>query len=145
MEASPFAKGKGVFTCGATAASLLACMNFTGGKVGCMQSADQKLVMFKSTLRFTGAADAQPWPIKVELADGTICTPMAHDQGHHIAGRNGWLGCGPNFQLLTQPGGKYQYFKTSAPQWTAQSVPYNAIVQPKTVQVKAIWFVEGAL
>ncbi len=143
MEASPFAKGKGVFTCGATAASLLACMNFTGGKVGCMQSADQKLVMFNSTLRYTGAASGNPWPIKAVLADGTVCTPMSHDQGHHIDDRTGWLGCGTNSELLTQKGGKYQYFNTSGPQWTAESVPLNGIAQPKIVKVKEIWFVEG--
>lgn len=143
MEASPYAKSKGVFTCGATAATLLACLNFTGGKVGCMQGSDQKLVMFTSNLRYTGAADPNPWPIKVVLADGTVCSPMSHDQGRHIDDRNGWLGCGKDFQLLTIPGGKYQYFNTKAPQWTAQSVPYNGVAAPKTVQVKQIWFVDG--
>lgn len=142
-SASPFAKGSGVFTCGPIAASLIACWNFDGGKVGCMQNDQQKLVMFTSPVTYTGAPQSEPSPMRVTLADGRTCTPVAHDHGRHYQDRNGWLECGTDTVLLHGDDLKYGYFHTGQAQWTADAVPSEGLDPPTPVKVREIWFVQG--
>lgn len=147
-SASGFAKGRGVFTCGPTAGSLLACWSFpTLGKIGCIQdSADlHKLTMFTSTISYSGAPEPNPMPLRATLADGTRCNAILHDQAQHWNNRQGWLYCTDGRLLLTggsDPGG--DYFDTSKPTWTADAVPQNAVVAPTKVAVRSVTWAYGA-
>lgn len=147
-EASPFAKGNGVFTCGPNAASLLACWTFPAGKVGCIQGTEQlgrKLVTFASDIRYTGAAEPNPAPLAVELTDGTTCSTVGHDSANHWQGRNGWLYCTNGRMLLAKGDGTTSgYFDKSDPVWTAESVPQNGNVAPTVVRVASATYAQGS-
>lgn len=147
-EASPFAKGNGVFTCGPNAASLLACWTFPAGKVGCIQGTEQlgrKLVTFASDIRYTGAAEPNPAPLAVELTDGTTCSTVGHDSANHWQGRNGWLYCTNGRMLLAKGDGTTSgYFDKSNPVWTAESVPQKGNVAPTVVRVASATYAQGS-
>lgn len=147
-DASPFAKGSGVFTCGPNAANLLACWTFPAGKVGCIQGTEQlgrKLVTFTSNLRYSGAAEPNPAPIAVELSDGVVCSTVGHDSAHHWQGRNGWLYCTDGRMLLAKGDGTTSgYFDTSKPMWTAQAVPQQGTVAPTVVEVASATYAKGS-
>lgn len=147
-DASPFAKGRGVFTCGPNAANLLACWTFPAGKVGCIQGTGQlgrKLVTFASDIRYTGAAEPNPAPLAVELTDGTTCSTVGHDSANHWQGRNGWLYCTNGRMLLAKGDGTTSgYFDKSNPVWTADSVPQNGNVAPTVVRVASATYAQGS-
>lgn len=147
-QASPFAKGTGVFTCGPNAASLLACWNFPNNKVGCIQGTQQlgrKLVTFTANLSYSGAPEPNPAPLQVKLTDGAVCSTVGHDSANHWQGKNGWLYCGDGRMLLAKGDGTTSgYFDKSAALWTAQAVPQEGVVAPKTVSVASITYAQGS-
>lgn len=147
-DASPFAKGKGVFTCGPNAANLLACWTFPANKVGCIQGTEQlgrKLVTFTANLSYTGAGEPNPAPIQVELTDGTVCSTVGHDSANHWQGRNGWLYCKDGRMLLAKGEGTTSgYFDKTTGLWTAQAVPQQGVVAPKTVTVASATYAQGS-
>lgn len=143
-DPSPVAVGRNVFTCGPTAAALLACWTFPGDKIGCVRDADRTIYMFTSKRTYSGAQVAEPSPIAVRLSDGTMCSMAMHDHGQHWQGRQGWLHCRDGRMLLTQGNdGDGSYFDKTNPAWTADAVPQQGVVAPKRVTVASVTFARG--
>lgn len=129
------------FTCGATAASLLACQKESGGNVLCIQDWDsRKAVRFRSDITsITTSGGPQPTPLQVVLDNGVTCSTMSHDQAQHYGGRHSWLYCGENGVLLLPDGDTSgSYFDKSTAHWTAQYSVNNAA--PTTVGVAQAFF-----
>lgn len=121
---SPFGEGPDYFTCGPTAAGLIAC-HATDGETLCVRNhADKQAVRFRSP-EADGFSAPPPEdgasPVGAVLADGTTCNMVAHDHMPHAEGRSSWLHCEDGESaLLTLEEGSMEYFDTTVQPWTAE-------------------------
>lgn len=104
---SPYSEQPEVFTCGATADSLLACMIEDGDTTVCITDPLERTAMRFDSPTAREALDAglgsegEPIPMTVELEDGALCATVAHDHDTHWNGRFSWYRCDDGSELLT--------------------------------------------
>lgn len=104
---SPYSEQTEVFTCGATADSLLACMFEEGDTAVCITDPLERTALRFDSPTARDALDtgleveAEPIPLTVELEDGALCATVAHDQDTHWGGRFSWYRCDDGSELLT--------------------------------------------
>ncbi|WP_106505638.1 hypothetical protein [Brachybacterium timonense] len=121
---SPFGDGPDYFTCGPTAAGLIAC-HANGGETLCVRNhADKQAVRFRSP-EADGFSAPPPEdgasPVGAVLEDGTTCNLVAHDHMPHAEGRSSWLHCEDGESaLLTLEEGSMEYFDTTEQPWKAE-------------------------
>ena len=124
ISPSPFGDGPDYFTCGPTAAGLIAC-HATGGETLCVRNhADKQAVRFRSP-EADGFSAPPPEdgasPVGAVLEDGTTCNMVAHDHMPHAEGRSSWLHCEDGESaLLTLEEDSMEYFDTTQQPWTAE-------------------------
>lgn len=104
---SQFSTQDDVYTCGATAASALACLDDESGETAtCIANGQDRIAIHfphepidpsKVTER-----EADAIPLYVELADGTTCGVLSHDQAQHWDNMFSWYGCSDDSELLTK-------------------------------------------
>lgn len=124
ISPSAYGKGPDYFTCGPTAASLIAC-RATDGEALCVQNhADKRAVRFRSPEADGFSAPAPEdgaSPVGAVLEDGTTCSLVSHDHMPHAEGRSSWLHCdGGESALLTLDEDSMEYFDTTTQPWTAE-------------------------
>lgn len=104
---SPYSEQDDVFTCGATADSLLACMIEEGDTTVCITNPLERTAMRFDSPTARDALDAglevegEPIPMTVELADGALCATVSHDHDTHWDGKFSWYRCEDRSELLT--------------------------------------------
>jgi len=104
---SPYSEQEDVFTCGATADSLLACMIEDGDTAVCITNPLERTAMRFDSPTARDALDAglevegEPIPMTVELADGALCATVSHDHDTHWDGEFSWYRCDDGSELLT--------------------------------------------
>ena len=104
---SPYSEQDDVFTCGATADSLLACMIEEGDTTVCITNPLERTAMRFDSPTARDALDAglevegEPIPMTVELTDGALCTTVSHDHDTHWDGKFSWYRCEDGSELLT--------------------------------------------
>lgn len=102
--ASSFTDRNGYFSCGPTAASLLACQSRGSGAL-CIQNADDRkavLISGPGVAGYAGRSIAGPIPFRARLKSGTTCSVASHDHGTHWRDRFSWYRCGDGSELLTR-------------------------------------------
>ena len=122
--ASPYSESDEVFSCGATADSLIACALQKDETVMCISDPlGRRAQRFQSPAAAAQKGEApeqeqQQIPLIAELPDGALCTAAAHDQGQHYDGQFSWYYCDDGSELLT-PDEIGATFDRGAP-WTVQ-------------------------
>lgn len=134
------------FTCGPSVANLMACKYISADQALCISGPETKeAVRFMTNKKKIVASSGGPGPLRVTLTNGTVCTAMSHDQGHHYENRMSWLYCGYSGVLLlpknydtSGSGGQNPYFDKSKPLWTAQLSENEG--KPTTVGVASVTY-----
>lgn len=104
---SQFSTQDDVYTCGATAASALACLDDESGETAtCIANGQDRIAIHFPHKPIDPSEvterEADAIPLYVELADGTTCGVLAHDQAQHWNGMFSWYGCSDDSELLTE-------------------------------------------
>ncbi|QOK23958.1 hypothetical protein IGS73_06170 [Janibacter indicus] len=104
---SQFSTQDDVYTCGATASSALACLDDEGGDTAtCIANGQDRIAIHFPHEPIDPSEvterEAEAIPLYVELADGTMCGVLAHDQAQHWDGMFSWYGCSDASELLTE-------------------------------------------
>lgn len=142
---SPFSDNPDVFSCGATADSAVACILDVDQMVQCVVSADSKKAIFFESPTVAGGAkpedEAEPTPIRLELADGTSCSPAAHAGTETHDGKAAWYGCEDGSELLADiEEGISSTVDTSSDVWTVERIVDGG--DPETTAVRSAFFAE---
>ncbi len=142
---SPYANNPDVFSCGATADSAVACILDVDQMVQCVVSADSKKAIFFESPAVAGGAkpedEAEPTPIRLELTDGTSCSPAAHTGTETHDGKAAWYGCEDGSELLADiEEGISSTVDTSSDVWTVERIVDGG--DPETTAVRSAFFAE---
>lgn len=142
---SPFSDNPDVFSCGATADSAVACILDVDQMVQCVVSADSKKAIFFESPAVAGGAkpedEAESTPIRLELADGTSCSPAAHAGTETHDGKAAWYGCEDGSELLADiEEGISSTVDTSSDVWTVERIVDGG--DPETTAVRSAFFAE---
>ncbi|PMC75443.1 hypothetical protein [Brachybacterium sp. UMB0905] len=142
---SPFSDNPDVFSCGATADSAVACVLDVDQMVQCVESADSKKAIFFESSAVAGGAkpedEAEPTPIRLELTDGTSCSPAAHAGMETHDGKAAWYGCEDGSELLADiEEGISSTVNTSSDVWTVERIVDGG--DPETTAVRSAFFAE---
>lgn len=145
IAASPYTESEHVFMCGATADGAIACAIETDETVVCLSDVtDKKAMRFQSSAAAPQgeppAPEQKSAPLRVELADGAVCTPAAHDMGEHFEGMSSWYGCDDGSELLTEEGNELGDTVERGDTWTAQKSVDGG--EPETVEVATASFAD---
>lgn len=123
---SQFSDQDGYFSCGPTAASLLACkVDGSGGSAICIQNLDGKQaarLKDPSVAGYSDPASSSTTPLRVGLDNGVTCSFVSHDHAQHWNGWFSWFPCTDGSELLVSDvqAGSTETFDRSSKTWTAQ-------------------------